>query len=140
MDNAHEAQQHPSKYDPKQSNSKPNALWTPIEPMFRFHDQIAKFLLEHEEEFKIPILSSAKKEIEDSIDDLVYKLLAFFIEQAVKVIRDAIKNSKEVIESQDREMKGDVDIWGPDALGSDPSHSVLSRTTIATFSIPLLVA
>ena len=127
MNNAQDAQQNPSKYDPKQSNSQPDALWNAIEPMFRFHDQIAKFLLENEEAFKIPILSSAKKTIEDSIDDLTYKFLAFFIEPAVKVMRDAVKNSKEVVESQDRGVKGYVDIWGPDALGSDPSHSVLSK-------------
>ncbi len=72
MDNATDAQQQPSKYDPAQSNSQPNDLWTAIAPIFRFHDQLAKFMLEHDEEFKIPILSEAKKEIEKSIDDLTY--------------------------------------------------------------------
>jgi len=129
MDNANDAQQHPSKYGPEQFNSQPNAIWTAIVPMFQFHDQIAKFMLEHEEQFKVPFLSEAKKEIEESIDDLTYKFLAFFIEPAVKVMREAIKNSKELIEVHDSALKADleVDIWKPSATGSDPSHSILSK-------------
>ncbi|KAE9370101.1 heterokaryon incompatibility Het-C [Stipitochalara longipes BDJ] len=127
MDKAKDAQQDPSKYDPKKSNSKPNELWEAIVPMFRFHDQIAKFMLEHEAEFKVPFLSSAKKEIEDSIDKLTDKFLAFFIDPAVMVMRDGIKISKELAESQDRELQNYVDIWGPNSRESDPSHSVLSK-------------
>jgi hypothetical protein len=97
--------------------------------MFRFHDQIAKFMFEHEEQFKVPPLNEAKKEIEESIDTLTYKFLAFFIEPGVKVMRDAIKNSKELIETQDSVLRAyvDVDIWKPSATGSDPSHSILSK-------------
>lgn len=129
MDNANDAQKDPSKYGPEHFNSQPNAIWTAIAPMLQFHDQIAKFMLEHEEQFKVSFLSEAKKEIGETIDTLTYKYLAFFIEPAVKVMRDALKNSKELIESQDSALRAytDVDIWKPSATGSDPSHSILSK-------------
>lgn len=142
MDNANDAQKNPSKYGPEHFNSQPNAIWTAIAPMLQFHDQIAKFMLEHEEQFKVPFLSEAKKEIGETIDILTYKYLAFFIESAVKVMRDALKNSKELIESQDSALRAytDVDICNPVPRAPTLVIPYCRRTTTATFSIPLPAA
>lgn len=131
-----EAQNEPAQtYDPSTSNlaEGPHALWETMEPVLVFHDLARRFLIEHQEELRVPLLSDAVRRLSALIDDLVYKVLAVFVEPSIEAMRQAVKASKEAIEAADKDQKHYIDIFAEGSTASDPSHSV--RSTLS-YKVP----
>lgn len=127
MKKSEEAQEEPIQhYDPATSNlaEGPHALWEMMEPVFTFHDQARKFLVEHEDELRIPLLNDAVRRLSDLIDELVYRVLAIFVEPSIQAMRETVKASKEAIEAADKNQKHYIDVFAENSTASDPSHSV----------------
>ena len=126
------AAQGPSAFDPAKWDlaEGPHTLWEAIEPIFRFHDEVAKFMLEHEAAFKIPILSQAAEDIGKYLDALVYKYLAVFLEPTIQEMRKVVKEAKEDAFNADKSLADYVDIFKENSEESDPSHSVSSTVSV----------
>lgn len=127
IDVAETAKKDPSAFNPAKNNlvDGPNDLWKAMEPAFALHDHVAKWLLEHEETFKIPYLSKAIEDIGLYIDKFVYKFLALVIEPSIEEMRKAVGAGKEQVLKDDEEQGDDIYKYG--SHGSDPSHSIIAK-------------
>jgi hypothetical protein len=120
------AKNDPKKYDPGEFDisQDANELWKAIEPIFAFHGSFKRFCIQYEDELKIPGVSAAYDTLNKTLDQLVYSALAIITEPAVKQAREAIKESKELIEKVDRQNETYINIFDDASEASDPSHSV----------------
>lgn len=135
LSTAEDAKNNPEDYDPAESEfaDSPKDLWEAIEPIFALSDDFKKFLLEHENAFKVPILSDAVEEAGKLVDKLVWSFLSILITPAINSMRAAVKLGKKDISKWDQENKQYVDVFPDDSTASDPSHSVSRLFTSSIF-------
>lgn len=120
---AADASNNQAKYDPGDKSEPMPDLWKTIEPVFRLHDDVQKWLMENEELFKVPYLSEAVENIGKCMDALVYKFLAVILEPSLQETRNAVRAARD----QAQAMGNQSDIWGNDSKDSNPSHSDIAK-------------
>ena len=120
---AEDASTSPAKYDPADSAEPMPDLWKTIEPVFRLHDNVQKWLMENEELFKFPYLSEAVENIGNYMNALVYKFLAVLLEPSLQETRNAVKAAR------DEAFKAGQlsDIFQDGSTDSNPSHSDIAK-------------
>ncbi|KAB8336999.1 hypothetical protein FH972_021304 [Carpinus fangiana] len=160
-DTVKEAQKDPSKYKLSGQNNGPSPIWEAIEPAFRLHDSVAKWILDRKDWFANEALSRAAAQVGKYIDAFVYKTLSIIIEPLIKQMRNAVKEGRVTLleeEKKTSEMSNDENKKSEHVLvkgsnDSNPSHSVsyafhhkcgfltllssLQKTILAMFSIHL---
>jgi hypothetical protein len=120
---AADASNNPAKYDPADKSEPMPDLWKTIEPVFRLHDDVQKWLMENEELFKIPYLSDAVNNIGEYMNALVYKFLATLLEPSLQETRNAVKAARDEAQKAGKQS----DIWGDESKDSNPSHSDIAK-------------
>ena len=96
---AADASNNQAKYDPADKSEPMHDLWKTIEPVFRLHDDVQKWLMENEELFKIPYLSDAAENIGTYMNALVYKFLATLLEPSLQATRNAVKAARDAAQA-----------------------------------------
>lgn len=116
----------PKKFDPATSklSSGPEEIWKIMKPAFVFHDRVARFLIEYDNDIAIPFVGDVAKKVSKSIDNLLDAMLAIIVEPAVDSVRESIKFVRKQIEMSDRESREGENIFNDDSTVSDPSHTV----------------
>ena len=124
---AADASNNQPKYDPADRSEPMPDLWKAIEPVFRLHDDIQKWLMQNEDLFKIDIpgLSAAVKKIGQYMDVLVYKFLAVFLEPFLQEVRNSVKAARDQVQDAGKHLHSDV--WGDNSTDSNPSHSDIAK-------------
>jgi hypothetical protein len=120
---AADASNNQAKYDPANKSEPMPDLWRTIEPVFRLHDDVQKWLMENENLFKIPILSEAVENIGNYMNALVYKFLATLLEPSLQETRNAVKAARDAAQEAGKQS----DIWGDESEDSNPSHSDIAK-------------
>ncbi|KAK3626240.1 hypothetical protein LTR56_019911 [Elasticomyces elasticus] len=120
---AEDACNSPAKYDPSDQSTPMPDLWKTIEPAFKLHDDVKKWLLENDDLFKVPVLSEAVENISNCMNALVYKFLAVLIEPSLQEVRNAAKAASVAASEAGKQS----DIFRDGSKDSNPSHSDIAK-------------
>jgi len=120
---AADASNNQAKYDPTDESEPLPDLWKTIEPVFKLHDDVQRWLMDNEELFEIPYLSDAVDNIGKYMNALVYKFLAILFEPSVQETRNAVKAARDAAQAAGKQS----DIWGNESTDSNPSHSDIAK-------------
>ena len=120
---ASDAANNPNKYNPSDKSEPMPDLWRTIEPVFRLHDDIQKWLMENEDMFKLPGISEAVENIGNYMNALVYKFLAVLLEPALQDTRNAVKGAQDAAQDFGKQSN----IWADSSTDSNPSHSDIAK-------------
>ncbi|TFK50364.1 hypothetical protein OE88DRAFT_1735931 [Heliocybe sulcata] len=113
------------------SPDSPDPLWQVLEPVFSVHDELRRFLIEHEDQLEIPIIGPAMKKVGEYIDLFVYKMLALVIEPSVEQMRKAVEAGKLAAGNPE------TGIWHAGSTDTDPSHSDIAKDHFSHVLNPL---
>jgi hypothetical protein len=120
---AADASDNQAKYDPVNKSKPMPDLWETIEPIFRLHDDVQKWMMQNDDLFKIPYLSDAVENIGNYMNALVYKFLAILLEPSLQETRNAVKAARDAAQVAGKQS----DIWGDESTDSNPSHSDIAK-------------
>lgn len=113
----------PAKYNPADSSEPMPDLWKTIEPVFKLHDDVQKWLMENEDLFRVPWLSDALDNIGNYMNAVVYKFLAVLLEPSLQETRNAVKAARDEAFQAGRLS----DTFQEGSTDSNPSHSDIAK-------------
>lgn len=107
--------------------SKPEALWTSLEPVFKLRDDIVKWIYDH---LTIRAVQDALAAISTAIDKLVYMVLGIFLGPLLSEFSKLLKDAEQSLLLRDSEARlasGEHSIFNADSRSTDPTHSQLAK-------------
>lgn len=109
-----------------ESSLDANLLWQTIEPVFKLHDSIKKWVQETtEQDDSEPVSDESSTQLGKYADQLVFKYLSLMLESSLMQFRNALKAAKERVDAEAaKSTSAEVYLDGD---GSDPSHSDISK-------------
>jgi hypothetical protein len=107
--------------------SKPEALWTSLEPVFKLRDDIVKWIYDH---LTIRAVQDALAAISTAIDKLVYMVLGIFLGPLLSEFSKLLKDAEQSLLLRDSEARlasGEHSIFNAESRSTDPTHSQLAK-------------